>query len=155
MKTIPPEAAWACEYVGLPFKFKGRDRDGVDCYGLLRLVLMEKKGLALPLHPHKSWNPAASQTARARAAVNITRWIEQGLSDWLKVTGGRVRVFDGLRLLEGGAKMHMGLVVSPGWMLHAYDGSDAAIEPYGGPPDSGVEYNDNRIEGIYRHVALA
>ena len=33
---------WVSAYVGLPFKEGGRHRDGLDCYGLLRLVINER-----------------------------------------------------------------------------------------------------------------
>jgi len=40
--------AWIADYVGLPFKAHGRERNGVDCWGLVRLVLAERFRLALP-----------------------------------------------------------------------------------------------------------
>lgn len=43
--TIP---AWAGPYVGLPYADKGRDRAGVDCWGLVRLILAEVAGQRLP-----------------------------------------------------------------------------------------------------------
>jgi hypothetical protein len=39
---------WADIYVGLPFKRMGRDRAGLDCFGLIRLVLHELAGVLLP-----------------------------------------------------------------------------------------------------------
>lgn len=35
-------------YIGLQFKHKGRDFNGVDCYGLLSLMLKEEKNIDIP-----------------------------------------------------------------------------------------------------------
>ena len=40
--------AWANEYVGLPWRWGGRDRIGVDCYGLLRMVYADMLEITLP-----------------------------------------------------------------------------------------------------------
>ena len=40
--------AWAGRYVGLAFRDHGRDREGVDCWGLLSLVMREQYGVELP-----------------------------------------------------------------------------------------------------------
>lgn len=39
---------WADTFVGIPYKKMGRDRNGVDCYGLVRLVLKKIVGQNWP-----------------------------------------------------------------------------------------------------------
>jgi len=40
--------AWAGRYVGIPFVSGGRGVSGCDCYGLVRMVLADQFGYALP-----------------------------------------------------------------------------------------------------------
>jgi cell wall-associated NlpC family hydrolase len=41
---------WADKYLGIPWKDGGRGRDGVDCWGFVRLVLWEEFGHAVPAY---------------------------------------------------------------------------------------------------------
>lgn len=41
--------SWVNKYVGIPFVSLGRAMDGCDCYGLVRLVLLNEYDYVLPL----------------------------------------------------------------------------------------------------------
>lgn len=45
-----PVAPWTAKYIGLPFKPRGRDFNGVDCYGLFWLVQLTEFGRTLPVY---------------------------------------------------------------------------------------------------------
>jgi len=36
------------KYKGLKYRNKGRDKDGVDCYGIIYLIFKEERGIILP-----------------------------------------------------------------------------------------------------------
>jgi len=42
----PPD--WVNDYIGLPYRLNGRERDGLDCWGLISLVWREKRGIQIP-----------------------------------------------------------------------------------------------------------
>lgn len=41
---------WWNTYISIPFVPSGRDRNGCDCWGLVRLALLEQKNHELPLY---------------------------------------------------------------------------------------------------------
>ena len=43
-------AAWAANYVGLPFKDGGRTREGLDCYGLVVAIYRDVFAIDLPAY---------------------------------------------------------------------------------------------------------
>jgi cell wall-associated NlpC family hydrolase len=127
------------EYIGIPFRERGRDREGCDCWGLVRLVLAERFGVLLP-----SFDGYGSVRDRER----IRALIEDDLPAWTEV-GGRERAGDVVLLRVGGRPLHVGLVISPGTMLHIEAGIDACLERYDRLPWC------RRVLGVYRHRELA
>lgn len=48
MRTLG-DLVWLNDYIkGIPYKFGGRDWDGLDCYGLVKLVYGNEYGVQLP-----------------------------------------------------------------------------------------------------------
>lgn len=122
------------QYIGLPFKDHGRDRDGVDCWGLVRLVLMEQYDIHLGDYVYRD----------TRDQVAIPAAFSTGAVGWQQVEHGQAG--DVVLMRVGGRPMHVGLVVEAGLMLHVESGDKGAvIESYTGPKWG------SRIEGIYRY----
>ena len=125
---------WWNEYVGIPYKAQGRDRDGVDCWGLVRLVYADQFQTELPTLVE---NYASDNQPSISALVHQTR-----ADCWEPVTtpmAGDVVLFKMLGQLS-----HVGIAAAPGTFLHAREGYAATIERL----DSGAW--KNRFEGFYR-----
>lgn len=144
-------SGWPARFVGTPWRAYGRDRAGVDCWGLIVLVYDEVFGIALPRYDGRSWpcgrEAKAEETAAARA--DIGTFMAEEAAAWQVVKPDSERAGDVLLLRLGGAPCHVGVVTEPGWMLHAQERMDAVIETY----RSFVW--ERRIAGIYRHQGLA
>lgn len=132
-------APWAAQYVGIPFVSGGRDRSGVDCYGVLRLAFAEQFNVFLPEYVGYEDCHDAPKTAD---------WISARFDGWQEIQADQAQAGDGILLRCKGFPMHVGLVVGQGKMLHAFDNVDTCIESYIGP-----RWN-KRIIGFYRHWAV-
>ena len=132
---------WSDCYVGLPFKHKGRDARGLDCWGLVRLVLAEQKGVALP---------AYDETDDVRAALAAAM---QG-GEW--VSTHEPREFDGVSMLaplriNGKIEMvekHVGIMAGPRHVLHIDEGRSSVCLPL----DHALIRH--RLAGTWRHKSL-
>ena len=68
--------AWLARYLAIPFVDRGRGWDGVDCRGLVLLILEHERGIVVPepetLYASTGIGDAAAMHAVARAAA--ARW---------------------------------------------------------------------------------
>ena len=121
---------WWADYIGLPFKERGRDRDGCDCWGLVRMVYAEQLGIELP-------------TLDGYVSVRDGQWIgpqlEKALPDWEPC---EPEAFAVPLFRFSGGKLHVGIVVDPIHMLHIEAGKDACLEP--------MKRMGNLLSGYYR-----
>jgi cell wall-associated NlpC family hydrolase len=134
---------WARDYVGIPFCEKGRDHRGVDCWGALRLVLLERFHVEVP-----SYTEAYVCTAE-RAEIATVMQQEIPKQRWVPVIGparsGDAVVF---RLMN--APWHVGVMLDADSFLHADEALGCTcIERL-----SSFRWN-RRLYGLYRHEALA
>lgn len=125
-------------YINLPYKSNGRTKDGIDCYGLVRLVQKEQFGIDLP-----SFETEYSTDDNARLEELINQYKE----GWVKVDSpeaGDVVLFKVL-----GYEQHIGIAVSREAFLHVREGMDSVIESFTTP-----RWN-KRIVGYFKYVEKA
>lgn len=128
---------WTDTYNGLPYRIDGRDRKGVDCWGLVCLVYRERLGILLD--EKRGVHAAAGEDLRriAEAAeAESRRWIQVEVP----------RVYDVVLLRVGLLPCHAGLCIGRGLMLHCLEGVNSTVESY-----LGLRWK-RRVVGFYRHV---
>jgi cell wall-associated NlpC family hydrolase len=136
-----PAPGWCAAFIGIPYLLQGRDRAGCDCWGLCWIVLEEQFGINAPCMDAVAWD-TDSKPAERRAAAQI---ILNTASDYFEpVEAGHERAGDIVVLSLAGHPLHMGIVASPGWMIHSAHDADAALERY-----DGMVWR-KRIDGFYR-----
>lgn len=143
--------AWAAAYLRIPFLDRGNDRSGCDCWGLLRLILAEQCGIALPDY---------AGTVEAGDWKTKVRELTGGAAgaDWREIEKGRERAFDGV-LMRGQFRnegrlhsrpVHVGVVIDPGRLIHTEAGSGVTIADYRNHPAM-----RSRVVGFYRFAGAA
>ena len=135
-----PVPIWAGRYIGLPFQGHGRDRSWLDCWGLVRLVMAEQFGIALPSHIH--------EYERTTQVEKIAQLVEREAQKWKLVSAGSEDCGDVIVLRVRGRPMHVGLVLGDEQMLHIERGIDSVIERY-----NGLHWAE-RIAGFYRYKSV-
>jgi cell wall-associated NlpC family hydrolase len=140
---------WASRYVGAPFLDRGRCLNGLDCWGLVRMVLTERAGLDLPLYD-------GICALDGRTIRDVVRSDTQS-GEWLPVMAGQGREMD-VVLMRGrvehegrvtSAETHVGVLVSPSQVLHVEVGVNAIIERLDSPRIA------SRVTRLFRHRSLA
>lgn len=129
---------WSNEYIGIPYVEKGRDRTGLDCWGLVRLVYQEQYNIEIPSFVNDYESDDSSR---------ISELIAIGKENWSKVT--QPAIGDVILLRLNGLHMHVGVVISPNQFLHVREGHDSVIERF----DTGTWRH--RVGGFYKYTEQA
>lgn len=111
---------WTAKYINVPYLDGGRNRNGVDCWGLVRLVYASELNIDLPSYGEIS----------AEDLIKVARNIDAGKDGetWVDVAAEETREFDVCVMRFAGTKRvgHVG-IVTPHGILHVEKGVDAAI----------------------------
>lgn len=129
---------WWDDYRGIPYLDHGRGRDGLDCWGLVRLVYAERFGVALP---------SFAEDYECSDAVDLSI-VEKRMDGWREVerpTEGDVVL---IRIVRNRRpRFHIGVVVNPrrGEVLHISKDISVTVEQYRSPRWA------SRVVGFWRH----
>jgi len=126
------------KYVGIPFKPRGRDRTGCDCWGIFRLFYKDEFGIELPSYV----NDYESIDNHKKIYSLISKGTEE---KWKQIELGKEQFGDGILFRIMGYPMHVGIIIKKRLFLHVFKGTDSVLE-----------YYDNliwrkRIAGIFRY----
>lgn len=126
--------------MGIPWLSRGRDRLGLDCYGLVALVYLERLDIALPSYAD------AYACALERGEVAALLAGAAAAPPWRAIEPEAAHPHDVLLFRAGRLESHVGVVVTPGRMLHCAEGTLSCIESY-----TCGRWRP-RLMGVYRHA---
>ncbi len=96
------------DLIGVPFVDGGRDKSGLDCWGLVKEAF-RRQGCEVPDY-HIS----------AVEAADIAGTMKRQEDDWVRLNGPHVGCLVLLRLTPGLWANHVGIYIGDGRFLHAY-----------------------------------
>lgn len=126
---------WWNDYITIPYKKMGRDKDGLDCWGLVRMIYKDQFNVELPSYVDQYNADDTHDSLAELIAISKESWTK---------TDNPV-IGDVLLLRAEGSLSHVGVVISPTHFIHVIEDINVAIERY----DQGKW--KNRLEGAYRY----
>ncbi|SCK48966.1 Cell wall-associated hydrolases (invasion-associated proteins) [Variovorax sp. HW608] len=115
-----PVAIDLSRWVGIPYRPKGRDRTGMDCWGIVLAYAREELGLELPEY---YYDEAA---ILEHACAHIGR--ETKAPHWTPIARRSIRPGDVLIFRIRGFETHCGIAVGGRDFLHSLAGRASCIE---------------------------
>ena len=109
---------WAKKYIGIPYKELGRDEDGLDCWGLVRLIYTNECGIMLP---------SFDTEYKSVKDFNINKIIEEQRPNWTEIK--KPQEFAVALINNYGMPFHVGVIVNnKGDMIHSMEKRNTCIE---------------------------
>jgi len=127
------------KYINLPYKYEGRDFDGVDCYGLLYLIYKNERNIILPEYNYpEEW---------AKMGYNYIEDETRHTLHWEKV-GKPYKVFDVIILyasLKRVVANHLGIYIGNDKFIHILN------EKYNSMVERLSRW-ESRLYGVWRYI---
>ena len=138
---LEKEFNWASKYIGLPYVPKGRDMEGVDCWGLCYLIWRNEFDILVPKYNEVSYtNPDDSD--------KIARIVEEESEKfWKEIQISEATTADCLIIRLRGLPMHVAFVIKPRIMVHSLEEYGSYLADY-----SSIAWN-RRVLKAYRHAS--
>jgi cell wall-associated NlpC family hydrolase len=133
---------WTRDFIGLPWQFAGRSRDGVDCWGLLWLIYRDVLHIEIASYAQETMDAPERDQIAALMAGELSK------TPWTDIPLGQERAFDMAVFKRAGLDSHVGVVVEPGRMLHITQGTETRVEWF----DQGRW--KPKLIALHRHVSL-
>jgi len=126
------------KYLAIPWKEKGRDYKGCDCWGLVRLFLKDDCGLDLA--------SLDGDYTHCRNIGEIRRLVQERKKDWTLIEPPEADRGDVVELSLSPRDYHVGIMISPRMVLHIEEGDWPTIQSISGKRIKG------RLRGIWRYA---
>lgn len=124
------------DYMDIPFVPHGRDRRGVDCWGLVRLIYRDHKNIDLP-----SFAGAAHNISDPS---EVSPLFESGRDDlWQRVSAPQM--FDVIGWRAARLIYHVGIYLEDNMFLHIQKGTESTVSRIGT-----VLWPERRVAGYFR-----
>ena len=111
--------SWWGKYIGVPFVDGGRDIDGLDCWGLVRLIYANELDVVLPSYGEIS----------AADLIRVARSIGAGQEGWTPVDEPQAFDVVVMRFYGRSWTGHVGIMVDGKSMIHTEKATDVACVP--------------------------
>lgn len=131
---------WAERYIGLPFVDHGRDFDGCDCWGLIRLIMKHECSVDLPAYGETS---ALDLQAVAGMVAK-----EKEIEPWIYVHPTAVKAFDVVVMHRRRDPIHIGIMATRFEVIHIEEKTDSVLVPLTHPT---IKFRQPKF---YRHRQL-
>jgi cell wall-associated NlpC family hydrolase len=111
------------KYINLKFRYKGRDFSGVDCYGLVRLVLKNERQIKLPEYEYsQKWYFEGK---------NYIVEIKNDSSNWSQISTDKINPFDVILFYSSPKRIivnHMGVYIGEEKFLHVSENHNSMVD---------------------------